>query len=287
MRYHSLATPRRASRTLRPCRSRRSRCQPWRTLGPALPAALVLGALAMLLGCATQVSPPNPDEMYRYTFRPEGEGPFPGIVLLHGCAGWGGREIAWAKQFKEWGYVALVVSSFKARGIEDKCGSENIGPGSYDERVEDAYGGLIRLQSMPEVDPGRVAVIGWSHGGGTTLRVAQERWRSRYVLTETQRFAAAVAYYPWCDKRWGTFNTPLLIEIGEADMLNPAGQCRTIATVGTTPAGPPQINIYPGAYHAFDFRDATGGPGPHKREYHPQAAAASRARVKAFLDKHL
>ena len=49
--------------------------------------------------------------------RPEGEGPFPAVVMLHGCNGlWRPWDDLWAGRLVRWGYVAFQVDSFGPRG---------------------------------------------------------------------------------------------------------------------------------------------------------------------------
>jgi poly(3-hydroxybutyrate) depolymerase len=50
-------------------------------------------------------------------FRPKGEGPFPAVVLLHGCRGIQPYQRDWAGKLAEWGYVALLVDSFGPRNV--------------------------------------------------------------------------------------------------------------------------------------------------------------------------
>ena len=50
--------------------------------------------------------------------KPDGEGPFPAIVLLHGCGGiQPKRDHRWAERLSGWGYVTLQVDSFWPRGL--------------------------------------------------------------------------------------------------------------------------------------------------------------------------
>ena len=48
--------------------------------------------------------------------KPQGNGPFPAIVMLHGCRGIDKAQDAWAERFATWGYVALQVDSYAPRG---------------------------------------------------------------------------------------------------------------------------------------------------------------------------
>src|SRR5207244_6494030 len=53
---------------------------------------------------------------------------------------------------------------------------------------------LRHLKGLPFVDGDRVVLMGWSHGGWTTLEaIASRRYRS-----SPDQFRAAIAFYPWC-----------------------------------------------------------------------------------------
>src|SRR5690348_12017116 len=61
----------------------------------------------------------EPVQLSALQFRPQGQGPFPAIVLLHGCSGMYTRSgnvtnsyRHWAELLSEDGYVALLVDSF-------------------------------------------------------------------------------------------------------------------------------------------------------------------------------
>jgi poly(3-hydroxybutyrate) depolymerase len=46
--------------------------------------------------------------------KPEGKGPFPAVVLLHGCGGMQPRrDDRWSDRLSRWGYVTLQVCSAK------------------------------------------------------------------------------------------------------------------------------------------------------------------------------
>ena len=47
-----------------------------------------------------------------HLYRPDGPGPFPAVVALHGCGGIGPHLHRWAQTLQQWGYVALLVDSF-------------------------------------------------------------------------------------------------------------------------------------------------------------------------------
>ena len=91
---------------------------------------LELGIVLLLLssGCAarggtstvrfTNLTPGAPISIDATLVRPAGDGPFPAVVQLHGCAGLEPQSYRWARWLAERGYVSLVVDSFGAAGSE-------------------------------------------------------------------------------------------------------------------------------------------------------------------------
>lgn len=54
-------------------------------------------------------------------FMPGGAGPFPAVILLHGCGGPSRLQDDWAERLVGWGYAALALDSFSARGTRTVC----------------------------------------------------------------------------------------------------------------------------------------------------------------------
>jgi dienelactone hydrolase len=224
---------------------------------------------------------PAPDTIDGFLTKPDGAGPFPALVHLHGCGGLpsaiktGAQDHFWAKQLAAWGYVVLVVDSFTARGISNSCSGEAVA------RVGDAYGAHAYLAGLPFVDPNRIGVIGFSAGGIATLSIAEAREFELFENESERRFSAAVAYYPACGAG-DVMRIPTLILIGEQDDWSLASGCRRMAARQRA-ASPVTLVTYPGAYHVFD------APGPPRRylghwlEYNAAAAQQAAAEVRRFL----
>ena len=216
--------------------------------------------------------------------KPDGVGPFPAVVLLHGCGGISQRrDHRWAERLTGWGYVTLQVDSFGPRGLSSVCTySGRDATDILQQRVTDAYDAKRYLAGLPFVDRSRIAVMGWSHGGSTTLQALHKK--------TDDPFRAAVAFYPRCEGILTGLNAPLVILIGEADDWTPAGRC-----VEKMPkeqaASEVTLKVYPGAYHGFDMVGANanvrGSTGMHHLQYHPEAEKDSIFRVKAFFEKYL
>src|SRR5256886_12289522 len=136
---------------------------------PRRPSVALLAVFA-LVGCAsTRVAFPNltpgaPLRVPGWELRPAGGGPFPAVVLLHGCHGESASTHDWARWFRERGYVALIVDSWAARGIGNGCDAKTPDPPST-QRFDDTGGALRFLHTQPFVDPARIGVIGWANRG--------------------------------------------------------------------------------------------------------------------------
>ncbi len=131
---------------------------------------------------------------------------------------------------------------------------------------------------------GRIGLIGWSHGGITTLHAVDDVYLSRLG---TDRFRAAIAFYPGCLIRLLRLNAPLLILIGEEDDWTPAARCRRMEVEPET-SHQFTLKIYPGAYHEFDRPDRNADVYlGHRLERHHEAAHDAEQPVQRFLIHHL
>jgi dienelactone hydrolase len=218
-------------------------------------------------------------------YRPEGPGPFPAVVFLHGCAGILPKHHWWARQLRRWGYVALLVDSLTPRNLANVCAEADPRRLPPLKRVPDAYGALQYLQRQPVVDADRIGIMGWSHGGATVL-TAINRLLVEVMDLPRHRFRAAVAWYPFC---FGTrMTSPLLILIGEQDDWTPAALCVQMLRDLEPDSAPVSLKVYPGAYHSFDrLRSARIIYHGHRLERHADAVAQAQAEVKQFLARYL
>ncbi len=231
----------------------------------------VLAVLAVIGLCAPahaetrEVALPTRDglALRAMLVKPDGPGPFPAIVALHGCGGlWNKttgrmlrRETAWAKRWTDAGYAAIFPDSFTARGETSVCSQVERPILPQRERVRDAYDALVWLQEQSFVRPDRVAVFGWSHGGMTTLWsiAAASPGRPEGLAHD---FAGAVAFYPGCveiGKTAFAASAPLLIEIGADDTWTLPKSCLAMVEAAKSRGGAEiAIDVYPGAVHGFD-----------------------------------
>ena len=61
--------------------------------------------------------------------KPVGAGPFPAVIDLHGCSGYGtGASLLWAAFLWGQGYATLSLDSFTARDHRSVCASHAVTP---------------------------------------------------------------------------------------------------------------------------------------------------------------
>ena len=223
--------------------------------------------------------------------KPKGDGPFPAVILLHGCAGllpsWGG---AWAKRLTKWGYVAFRIDSFGSRGVDNVCVGLSDLKGAIlrsptlDERAVDALKAKSYLETLSFVDKEKIALLGMSNGGATTLAAIQNEYIG--YVPNVSPFSAAVALYPYCPYKIRPGN-PLLILIGDADEWTPSENCEKMRIRGPK-SSLFELIVYDGALHSFDIQDVRREHSlGYVLDYHPQAAPDAYRRVREFFHQHL
>jgi dienelactone hydrolase len=218
-------------------------------------------------------------------WRPAGKGPFPAMLVLHGCGGIYDNTRTWASRLASWGYVAVIVDSFRPRHVKSVCNIGGTAPPKL--RAQDAFNAAIYLRTQPDIRPDRIGAIGFSHGGSTALVAAQ----TSEVPTDRggHPFAAVVAYYPGCGSTQQRLPmaTDVLILIGRDDDWSSAANCQKFVEARDGPPHAPAIKVYPGALHDFDRGGQPSFNNDHYTGGNPEAAADSFVRTKAFLDARL
>ncbi|MGB9118382.1 dienelactone hydrolase family protein [Bradyrhizobium sp.] len=217
-------------------------------------------------------------------FKPEGKGPFPAVVLMHGCGGWQPavlgalHEHAW--YFLDRGYVVLNLDSFGPRGNSGGtvCESDAKLVNALDYRTNDAFDALHYLQTLQFVDPKSTFLMGQSNGGSVAINAAK--------MAGPRGFRAVAAYYPWCGSLGASsvkLTSPLIIFSGSRDDWVPARQCRNRMSMGE------QLKVvaYPNAPHSFDLQIKLQRYLGKLIGFDKSATEDSRAQMLAFFNGQL
>jgi len=212
------------------------------------------------------------ERLEAYLARPEGEGPFPGVVVIHEALGLNDniKDVAW--RFADEGYVAFAVDLFANRN-RAVCMARIMGGmlrGSPDRfGVPDLKAALAVLAEQPSVDSERLGAIGFCMGGGFAIA---------WACTD-DRLKAVAPYYGFNPRPLSAVarSCPVVGSYPEKDFT--ARSARKLDAELDRQRIPHDVKIYPGARHSF-FND-------RGRTYDPTASEDSWRRTLAFFGKHL
>ena len=222
----------------------------------------------------------NPTTVKGILYKPEGDGPFPAVVLLHTCGGLRPHVTQdWPNFLTDLGYVVLTIDSYGPRWV-GTCG-QLIGWKIL--QAEDAFGALDYLVSLPVVDPDRIGVIGFSAGAIAINSVLANQMQTD---SDKKSFRAAIAMYGHCRQlfNYNENSIPLLEIMGEYDTQH----TQSCIDAGKNFPGL-EIEGLPEAHHAFDNYGASGKTdrGGSYMQYSESATKRAQELTKEFFSRHL
>lgn len=215
------------------------------------------------------------DSVSAFLARPDGKGPFPGVIVIQEWWGLNDWIKDQARALAKEGYVALAVDLYRGKIATRQEDAHQLMMGTpRDRALRDLKAGLALLGGRPDVDKTRLGSIGWCLGGMYTLALA----------VEEPGLAAAVAYYgapPTDEAAIARIKAPVLGNFG-GDDKGPAPEAVKAFEAAMKKAGKTiDVKIYEGAGHAFaNVNNPWGG-------YREAAAKDAWARTTAFFAKHL
>src|SRR3984885_12953101 len=217
-------------------------------------------AIAAPLAAPQQVEiPSSGGTLHAQLFKPDGSGPFPTVIALHGCGGLNGqsdriepRYRDWAEQLLKDGNAVLLPDSYGSRELGPQCRVKERRVLARRERVADIMASRQWLAQQPWVSQDRVSLIGWANGASALLWAVRPQLAPRKAEPD---FRAAVAFYPDCRISSGlgwSARVPTLLLIGASDDVSSPPACRQMVDGARGRSALARIVVYPGAYHDFD-----------------------------------
>jgi len=92
---------------------------------------------------------------------------YPLVIGVAGSLGWRKHHLDYMKIYQKLGIATFELNSFKSRGISSTVGSQD--EVTIAAITLDAYRALEVLSKHPKINKDKVAITGWSLGGGVTL----------------------------------------------------------------------------------------------------------------------
>lgn len=231
-------------------------------------AAIIFLALFAVASAAdaAPVPVPHPVEipsgsgvLHAQLYKPDGDGPFPVVIALHGCGGLAGhsepvqpRYRDWAEQLLKDGNAVLLPDSYGSRELGPQCRVKERHILARRERVADIMAARQWLMQQPWAAHGRISLIGWANGASALLWAVRPQLASRNVEPD---FRSAIAFYPDCRLSSGlgwSARVPTLVLIGARDDISSPPACRQMIDGAHGRSALARIVVYPGAYHDFD-----------------------------------
>jgi dienelactone hydrolase len=205
-------------------------------------------------------------------------GPRPGVLVLHDWLGVSPHVEARATMLARLGYVALGGDIY-GQGVRPGPESARDVAGSFYADLPllraRARAGLDRLLADPDVDPSRVAVMGYCFGGSASLELA----RSGVDIAGAVSFHGGLLVHEPSDA--ADIRAKLLVLTGAND---PAVPDEKVAAWEQEMRGAPevdwQLTSYAGALHAFAV---PGADHPPMAQYQERADRRSWQALEVFL----
>jgi dienelactone hydrolase len=197
--------------------------------------------------------------LHAQLYKPDGDGPYPVVIALHGCGGLSGhsepvlpRYRDWAEQLLKAGSAVLLPDSYGSRELGPQCRVKERSVLARRERVADIMAARQWLVQQPWAARDRISLLGWANGASALLWAVRPQLSSRNAEPD---FRSAVAFYPDCRISSGlgwSARVPTLLLIGAKDDVSSPPACRQMIDGAHGRSALARIVVYPGAYHDFD-----------------------------------
>jgi carboxymethylenebutenolidase len=216
--------------------------------------------------------PSNGDSAMGFFANPEKGVPLPGIVVIQEWWGLDAHIREIVRRFAELDFVALGPDLYHGVVVDEPDDARKEAMGLDRGRAMKEIDGAVKyLQSLPEVQPKKIGIVGFCMGGGIALHVA----------TRNPDIGAVVAFYgggaPGAEAFAGS-NASILNIVGDRDRVLPSIQALD-AGLQSYPH-PHELIVYTDADHAF-FNDVR----PHA--FKADAADDAWKRTINWFRKHL
>ena len=211
------------------------------------------------------------------------QGARPGVLVCHAWWGQGDYARKRARMLAEMGYTAVVLDMYgKDVYTQDPQQAKQLAGQFYNDREmfrRRATAGLEVLQDQPDVDPDRIAAIGYCFGGTTVLELAY----SGADLAGVVSFHGSLMPPQQDSDDAANIAGEVLICHGQADPMMTLDKLATVIEALQTAEVPTTTAIYSGAVHAFTDPSSSGEM--EGVQYQKRADEESWEHMKVFFER--
>jgi carboxymethylenebutenolidase len=229
------------------------------------------------------VATPDRHMMLAAVARPDGAGPFPAVVVLHGSHGFARQYVQLAQDLSKGGVIGVAACWFSGgvgagrRFVAPiSCPDAPPMPRASDASALQSVDALVQaVRTLPDVRGDRIALFGHSRGGGAALNYALTTNRLQALALNSTGYPADLL------GRAHELKTPILILHGTADSAADGGSpvtdvqmARNFEAALRRAGASVEANYYPGGEHNGIFA--------YPKQYEDQTE-----RMKSFFAQHL
>jgi carboxymethylenebutenolidase len=202
----------------------------------------------------------------------------PAVIMIHENKGLNDHIKNMANLLAQQGYVVLAADLFKGEVVTDQNDSRRLTQAvrsDPENAINNLQAAVEYASSLPNVDPSRIASMGWCFGGGQSLQLA--------LNSKDHPLAATIIYYGSAlvtdNSNLSKIKWPVLGVFGDQDRGIPVDKVNEFKATLDEVGVPNEIYIYKGVGHAF--------ANPSGDNYAPAETQDAWEKTLAFLKKYL
>jgi carboxymethylenebutenolidase len=202
----------------------------------------------------------------------------PAVIMIHENKGLNDHIKNMANLLAQQGYVVLAADMFKGEVVTEQNDSRRLTQtvrSNPENAINNLQAAVEYASSLPNVDPSRIASMGWCFGGGQSLQLA--------LNSQDHPLAATIIYYGSAlvtdNSNLSKIKWPVLGVFGDQDTGIPVEKVNEFKATLDEVGVPNEIYIYKGVGHAF--------ANPSGDNYAPTETQDAWEKTLAFLKKYL
>jgi carboxymethylenebutenolidase len=202
----------------------------------------------------------------------------PSVIMIHENKGLNDHIKNMANLLAQQGYVVLAADMFNGEVVTEQNDSRRLTQAvrsNPENAINNLQAAVEYVSSLPNVDPSRIASMGWCFGGGQSLQLA--------LNSQDHPLAATIIYYGSAlvtdNSNLSKIKWPVLGVFGDQDRGIPVDKVNEFKATLDEVGVPNEIYIYKGVGHAF--------ANPSGDNYAPEETQDAWEKTLAFLKKYL